>query len=149
MNFESVILVYFKKNKKQKLTLLVPDSLLTIATFSQSAGMGAATPGTSALLHVHSSAKDLLPPEAELVATNNTMPVGNPAAGLLVYNTATAGTSPTNVKPGYYFWDGTKWVPMVNRGNSYGDMQYRDGNQWIMIPLGLNGQVLTISVCCK
>jgi hypothetical protein len=132
------------KNMKQKLTLFVLFSLLTIAAFSQSVGIGTSSPDTSALLHLHSSTKGLLPPKVELVATNNTMPVGNPAAGLLVYNTASAGGSPTNVKPGYYFWDGIKWVPVVNRGNSYGDMQYWDGNQWIIIPLGLNGQVLTI-----
>jgi hypothetical protein len=30
--------------------------------------------------------------------------------GLLIYNTATAGTAPNNVVPGYYFWNGTYWV---------------------------------------
>ncbi len=27
---------------------------------------------------------------------------------LLVYNTATAGTSPNNVTPGFYYWNGAK-----------------------------------------
>jgi hypothetical protein len=32
------------------------------------------------------------------------------AAGLLVYNTATAGSTPNNVVPGYYYWNGTAWI---------------------------------------
>jgi hypothetical protein len=32
------------------------------------------------------------------------------AAGLLIYNTATAGTAPNNVVPGYYYWNGTAWI---------------------------------------
>lgn len=32
----------------------------------------------------------------------------------MIYNTATAGTSPNNVIPGYYYYDGTKWVRFIN-----------------------------------
>jgi uncharacterized protein (TIGR02145 family) len=34
-------------------------------------------------------------------------------------------------------------VPIIN-GNNKGDMQYWDGTKWVLIPVGLNGQVLTI-----
>jgi hypothetical protein len=27
-----------------------------------------------------------------------------------VYNTATAGTAPNNVVPGYYYWNGSAWI---------------------------------------
>ena len=37
-------------------------------------------------------------------------PLVAPPAGLIIYNTATAGLSPNNVIPGYYYWDGAKWV---------------------------------------
>ena len=36
-----------------------------------------------------------------------------PAASLLLYNTATAGVSPNNVTPGYYYWDGAAWVRLA------------------------------------
>ncbi|MGB3773670.1 MAG: tail fiber domain-containing protein, partial [Leeuwenhoekiella sp.] len=31
---------------------------------------------------------------------------------LLVYNTATAGTSPTSVVPGFYYWTGSRWTKL-------------------------------------
>lgn len=111
---------------------------------AQTVGIGTQTPDSSAQLDVYSSTKGFLPPRVALTATNIANPVINPATGLLVFNTATSGGTPTNVSPGYYYWNGTNWVPMVNKGYSPGDMQYWDGSRWIMIPLGLNGQVLTI-----
>lgn len=40
----------------------------------------------------------------------NPQTAGVPVAGTIVYNTATAGTTPNNVTPGYYFWNGTVWI---------------------------------------
>jgi hypothetical protein len=34
----------------------------------------------------------------------------------MVYNTATAGVPPNNVTPGYYYWDGSKWVRLLVTG---------------------------------
>lgn len=56
----------------------------------------------------------MLIPRVALLATNNPSPI-SPAptateAGLLVWNTATAETSPNDITPGYYYWDRTKWV---------------------------------------
>ncbi|MDI9312241.1 MAG: hypothetical protein QM535_18675 [Limnohabitans sp.] len=80
--------------------------------FSQ-VGIGTTTP--NAALDITSSTQGVLTPRVALSATNVTVPVVNPAGGglatsTLVYNTATAGTYPNNVIPGYYYWDGTKWV---------------------------------------
>ncbi|EDO28067.1 predicted protein, partial [Nematostella vectensis] len=36
----------------------------------------------------------------------------------MVYNTATAGSSPNNVVPGFYFWDGSKWVLLTSQTTS-------------------------------
>jgi hypothetical protein len=33
----------------------------------------------------------------------------------LIYNTATAGTSPNNVTPGFYFYDGSKWQRLISQ----------------------------------
>lgn len=60
--------------------------------------------------------KGMLIPRVQLVASNNTAPIlpapGVNEKGLIVYNTATAGSSPNNVVPGYYYWDGTKWISL-------------------------------------
>lgn len=116
----------------------------TGVSFSQSVGIGTQTPDSSAKLDVFSETKGFLPPRIALTSTDIASPVTNPAPGLLVYNTATSGGTPTNVSPGYYYWNGSSWFPVINKGNMPGDMQYWDGSHWIMIPLGLNGQVLTI-----
>jgi hypothetical protein len=41
--------------------------------------------------------------------------VAGPATGLMVYNPATAGTSPNNVTPGFYYYDGSKWQRIINQ----------------------------------
>lgn len=72
-------------------------------------GIGTTTPDASARLDVSATNKGFLPPRVALTASNVAGPITSPAIGLLVYNTATAGTSPNNVIPGYYFWDGSAW----------------------------------------
>ncbi|MEO6549507.1 MAG: DNRLRE domain-containing protein [Ferruginibacter sp.] len=116
---------------------------LTIVSFAQ-VGIGTATADASAMLDVSSVNKGFLPPRVQLTSTNIAAPIINPAPGLLVFNTAISGGTPTNVSPGYYYWNGSSWYPIVNKGNTAGDMQYWNGSRWVMIPLGLNGQMLTI-----
>jgi len=76
-------------------------------------GIGTTTPSPSAKLEVFSTNQGFLPPRIALIALNNASPVTSPAAGLLVYNTNTAGSAPNNVAPGYYFWNGTAWVAIL------------------------------------
>lgn len=76
-------------------------------------GIGTTSPSPSAKLEVASTNQGFLPPRIALTATNATSPVTSPATGLLVYNTATAGTAPNNVAPGYYFWNGSVWVAIL------------------------------------
>jgi hypothetical protein len=139
-----LLLFVKKKQMKYSLTLLISLVFFSANLQSQSVGIGTDTPDSSAALDVSANNKGFLPPRIALVAINDAAPVSNPATGLLVFNTATSGSTPNNVKPGYYYWSGTQWVPVVNRANVYGDMQYWDGTKWVIIPLGLNGQVLTI-----
>jgi hypothetical protein len=82
---------------------------------SQNIGINAtgATPDASAMLEVSSTNTGLLIPRVALTATNVTSPVTSPATSLLIYNTATAGTSPNNVVPGYYYWSGSAWTPFL------------------------------------
>jgi hypothetical protein len=102
-------------------------------------------PDPSAMLDVSAPDKGLLPPRVALTAINMAEPVVSPATGLFVYNTATSGTSPDNVQPGYYCWNGTRWISViVPQGTNTGEMLFWNGTQWIAIPVGANGQVLTL-----
>lgn len=80
-------------------------------------GIGTTTPNASAKLEIASTTQGFLPPRVALTATNVFSPIvgtSSAATGLLVYNTASAGTAPNNVVPGYYYWNGTIWVQISN-----------------------------------
>ena len=119
--------------------------LVSCALFAQvGINTTGAPPDASAGLDVNFTDKGLLPPRVALTAINSALPVTAPAVGLLVYNTAEAGVSPNNVLPGYYCWNGTRWMPVTfPQGINIGDMQYWNGAQWVNVPAGSNGQVLT------
>ena len=71
---------------------------------------------SSAKLQVDASDKGFLPPRVALTSTASASnAISNPATGLLVYNTATAGTTPNNVTPGFYYYDGSKWQRLTNQ----------------------------------
>ncbi|MGI4897516.1 MAG: beta strand repeat-containing protein [Janthinobacterium lividum] len=88
--------------------------ILSVKTgFAQNVGISSSSsfvPDASAALDVSYTSKGLLIPRVTLTATNAAGPITSPATSLLVYNTATAGTSPNNVIPGYYYWNGTVWI---------------------------------------
>ena len=91
--------------------------LSCVITTSAQTGIGTLTPNASAKLDVSSSDKGFLPPRVVLTSTNTFAPIvgtSSAATGLLIYNTATAGTAPNNVVPGYYYWNGTLWVQISN-----------------------------------
>jgi hypothetical protein len=84
-------------------------------------GIGTTTPDASSALDVTATNKGLLVPRVALTGCADTATVASPATSLLVYNNATAGTSPNNVTPGYYYFNGTKWERLTNGGaNSIG-----------------------------
>lgn len=83
---------------------------------SAQTGIGTTTPNASAKLDVTSTTQGFLPPRIALSAANVFTPItgtASAATGLLIYNTATAGTIPNNVLPGYYYWNGTSWVQIA------------------------------------
>jgi hypothetical protein len=96
---------------KRTLIVLITVVMVRFST-AQSVSINAtgAAPHASAMLDVTSTSKGLLVPRVALTATNAAGPIASPATGLLVYNTATAGSAPNNVVPGYYYWNGTWWV---------------------------------------
>jgi len=88
--------------------------------FAQSVGINStgALPNASALLDVDAvpgNNKGILIPRLALTQTSLAAPVTAPATSLLVYNTA----SMNDVTPGYYYWDGTQWVRLLNPSNAW------------------------------
>lgn len=92
--------------------VLLIGLLFSVQVFAQT-GIGTTTPNASAKLEVAATDKGFLPPRLALTASNAFSPIVGTAAnatGLLVYNTASAGVTPNNVVPGYYYWNGTAWI---------------------------------------
>lgn len=143
---KGIVLVYLPRqfSNMRQIFLILALFIITLTTQAQSIGIGTTTPDPSAQLDVFSTDKGLLIPRIALTATNVASPVVNPATGLLVYNTDSAGADPYKVIPGFYYWNGTQWYPVVNKGKAPGDMQYWDGTKWVSIPVGAHGSVLTL-----
>ena len=80
-------------------------------------GIGTTTPHASAKLEISSNNKGFLPPRITLTGTNDITTIASPATGLVIYNTATSGTTPNNVIPGFYYYDGLKWNQLVDQSS--------------------------------
>ena len=108
------------RNCNYTLILLVLTFVFKEAT-AQNIGINStgSAPDISAMLDVSSDTTGLLIPRIALTATNIVFPVTSPAVSLLVYNTATAGTYPNSVTPGYYYWSGTIWLAFETKGDRY------------------------------
>jgi hypothetical protein len=103
----------------KKIYFLVASIIISTTAFSQNIGINAtgAAPNASAMLDVSATNKGVLIPRVALSSTTSNAPIGGGiAASLLVYNTATAGSGSTAVYPGYYYWDGSKWVALGGSG---------------------------------
>ena len=84
-------------------------------------GVGTATPDASSIVDMSSTSKGLLPPRVALTSkTGTSSPVASPQTGLIVSNTASAGTGGDAVTPGYYYFNGTIWTRMDPEGWSTG-----------------------------
>ncbi len=88
---------------------------------SQNVGINTtgAAPNASALLDVDAAPnndKGILIPRVGLTQTTSNAPIGaGVATSLMVYNTTTVN----DVTPGYYYWDGTKWVRLLGNNNAW------------------------------
>jgi hypothetical protein len=96
--------------------LIIVVTVFCIWQSNAQTGIGTTTPSASAKLEVAATDKGFLPPRVALTAANVFTPItgtSSAAAGLLIYNTATAGSAPNNVVPGYYYWNGSAWVQIA------------------------------------
>lgn len=95
--------------------LIIVISMSEQKMMAQNVGINptGATANASALLDIDATggpSLGLLMPRIALTAANVAAPVTSPAVSLLIYNTATASTGANAVSPGFYYWNGTKWV---------------------------------------
>jgi len=105
----------YNKKKQFLLAAVILAAVLFAAPMKAQVTIGELTPpNPDAVLDVRSKGKlGLLLPQVELVATNQPTPMSKNVTGMIVYNTATAGTAPNNVVPGFYYNDGNQWVKLT------------------------------------
>lgn len=114
---------------KPKLLPLTACLLISLSSLAQNVGIGTASPG--AKLEISSTNSGVMIPRIALTNTTTASPVSSPTASTLIYNTATAGTYPTDVTPGYYYWSGNAWVKLDdNNTKDWGLL----GNAGINVP---------------
>jgi hypothetical protein len=107
---------------------------IVLGNGSVNVGIGNSSPNASALLDLTSSTQGLLPPRIALTATNSASPLAANVAGMILYNTATAGTSPNNVTPGYYYNNGSAWVRLTDASSP---------GPWVASSIGTNNIINT------
>lgn len=106
------------KNKIKHITAAIAltlglSNMANAQVTSQKIGTNPTTIAPSAVLDIESTNKGVLFPRVNLTSTTDAVTIASPAEGLTIYNTATAGTAPDNVTPGYYYWDGSRWTKMA------------------------------------
>ena len=120
---------------KLKELILIFVTLITLGSYAQNdnVGIGTVTPNADAKLEILATNKGLLMPRVLLVNTINAAPLSTHVAGMILYNTATAG----DVTPGCYYNDGVKWVRIpdetltsisLNADSTHIDYVDEDGN---------------------
>jgi hypothetical protein len=91
-------------------------------------GFGTNAPDKSAVVDMTASNKGVLLPRVALTGTTDNITIPSPALNLLVVNTATVGTSPNQVTPGLYYWNGTLWLRLLLKGDDSGVEWALSGN---------------------
>ncbi len=112
-----------KQTMKMKFLPFLLSLLFTCEIASSQLNVGSSSsPNANAMLQVTSTNKGVLFPNVVLSATNNASPMSSftGTSGMVVYNTATAGSGNSSVSPGFYYSNGSKWLPFTNSSTSTG-----------------------------
>ncbi len=84
---------------------------------SAQVGINTTSPNPSSALDITSSDKGFLMPKIALTGTDDTSTITpSPTTGLLVYNTASAGSPGNEVVPGFYYFNGASWRRFYTQG---------------------------------
>lgn len=103
-----------KNNPMKKISLILFCILVTKIQAQVNIGANTA-PNANAMLEISGNTQGLLLPRVALASTTSFAPLLAHVTGMTVYNTATAGTAPNNVTPGYYYNDGTQWIKILSQ----------------------------------
>jgi hypothetical protein len=104
--------INIKYNKMKNFSII---ALFYSAVIFAQVGVGTNTPNASAMLDVTSTSKGFLQPRVALTGSSDSTTIASPAAGLMIYNTATAGTGASAVTPGLYYYSGSAWQRLANQ----------------------------------
>lgn len=127
------------------LLILLPICTCLNAQVLMSYGTPPVAVNQQSILHLQSAAsnKGFLLTRLELQSVDLPAPLAAHVAGMIVYNTATAGTTPNDVTPGLYYNNGTIWIKMTTKTPVVGDIkngfQATDHNGWYI----LDGRAIT------
>lgn len=99
-----------------KRVICVIITLHSNSFFAQNVGINTtgASPDATAMLDVVSTNKGVLIPRVSLLSTTDVATISSPTTSLLVYNT---NASMTNGALGYYYYNGTSWIPLTPPAN--------------------------------
>lgn len=94
--------------------VIVVMGMVQVAKAQQ--GFGTNNPAPSSVVDMTATNKGTLLPRVALTSIIVASPIAAPADALTVFNTATAGSAPNNVTPGYYYWSATqsKWIRLLD-----------------------------------
>jgi hypothetical protein len=101
------------KNLKKAMFFSLVALLMISATVSAQIKIGdnSTVKNVNSVLEIESTNKGLLMPRIALTNTTNIAPfTATIVAGMTIYNTATVG----DVTPGFYYYEGTKWVRVAD-----------------------------------
>jgi hypothetical protein len=98
------------KNKFLLLALLIVPSI-----FMAQVGVGTTSVNPSAKFQIDATNKGFLQPRVALTGTADASTIVSPATGLMVFNTASAGTAEAAVTPGVYYYGGTAWKRLADQ----------------------------------
>lgn len=131
--------------KKLLLSAFVAFAMLASTKTLAQQGFGTNTPSKSAAVDIVSSQRGLLVPRLALTETTDQAPIPSsiqPATSLFVYNTATVN----DVIPGFYYWDGAKWVRFVSSSTEKNVVVTAGTNVEVNSALSTDGLTTTYTV---
>lgn len=87
---------------------------------AQNVGINSAgtAPDASAGLDVNFTNKGVLIPRVALTGEKDVATISSAVNSLMIYNTATAGTQPYTVYPGFYYWQDSLWTRVNDRSGT-------------------------------
>jgi len=105
--------------KTKELTMLLFLATTLFSRAQMNIGSNTA-PNADAMLEISGSTKGLLLPRMALTGISSASPLSAHVAGMLVYNTATAGSGTAAVTPGCYYNTGSAWLRITSgAGNAW------------------------------